>query len=33
MVRFDHEKRKVQLALKAHEILPTLMEPEHQNPE
>jgi hypothetical protein len=33
MVRFDHEKKKVQLVLKAHELLPILMEPENQNPE
>jgi hypothetical protein len=33
MVRFDHENKKVQLALKAHEILPILEEPEHKNPE
>lgn len=33
MVRFDHENKKVQLVLRGHEILPTLEEPEHQNPE
>ena len=33
MIRFDHENKKVQLVLKAHQILPTLTEPEHQNPE
>ena len=33
LVRFDHEKKKVQLVLKAHQLLPVLMEPEHQNPE
>ncbi|CAF1306237.1 unnamed protein product [Rotaria sordida] len=33
MVRFDHEKKKVQLVLKAHEILSTLMEPENNNPD
>ncbi|CAF1137038.1 unnamed protein product [Adineta steineri] len=33
MVRFDHENKKVQLVLKAHDILPTLMEPEHTNPD
>lgn len=32
MVRFDHEKKRVQLVLRAHQILSTLMEPEHQNP-
>ncbi len=32
MVHFDHEKKKVQLLLKAHEILPILEEPEHQDP-
>ncbi|CAF2410524.1 unnamed protein product [Rotaria sp. Silwood2] len=32
MVHFDHEKKKVYLVLKAHEVLPILMEPEHQNP-
>ncbi|CAF0741062.1 unnamed protein product [Adineta steineri] len=31
MVRFDHEKKKVQLVLKAHKLLPILMEPENQN--
>lgn len=33
MVRFDHEKKKAQLLLKAHELLPILMEPENQDPE
>lgn len=33
MVRFDHEKKKAQLVLKAHKLLPILMEPEHQDPE
>lgn len=33
MVRFDHQKKRAQLLLKAHEILPILEEPEHQNPE
>lgn len=33
MIRFDHEKKKVQLLLKAHELLPILMEPEQKNPE
>jgi hypothetical protein len=33
MVRFDHENKKVQVLLKAHEILPILEEPERQNPE
>jgi hypothetical protein len=32
MVRFDHENKKVQLVLKAHEILPILEEPEQKNP-
>lgn len=33
MIRFDHERKKVQVALKAHELLPILMEPENLNPE
>lgn len=33
IVRFDHENKKVQLLLKAHELLPILEEPELQNPE
>ncbi|CAF0788269.1 unnamed protein product [Rotaria sordida] len=33
IIRFDHEKKKVHLLLKAHEILPILMEPENQNPD
>ncbi len=33
MIRFDHEIKRVQLVLKAHELLPILEEPEHQNPE
>ncbi|CAF0782918.1 unnamed protein product [Adineta ricciae] len=33
MVRFDHENKRAQLVLRAHEILPKLMEPEHENPD
>ena len=33
IVRFDHEKKKVQLLLKAHELLPILEQPEQNNPE
>ncbi|CAF0947287.1 unnamed protein product [Didymodactylos carnosus] len=33
IVRFDHKNKRVQLALKAHDILPTLMQPEDENPE
>jgi hypothetical protein len=33
MVRFDHEKKIVRVALKAHQLLPILMEPESQTPE
>ena len=33
MVRFDHEKKKAYLVLKAHELLPILMKPENENPE
>lgn len=33
IVRFDHENKKVQLLLKAHELLPILEEPEQKNPE
>ncbi|CAF2137942.1 unnamed protein product [Rotaria magnacalcarata] len=32
MVHFDHENKRVQLALRSHEILSTLMEPQDQNP-
>ncbi|CAF1092257.1 unnamed protein product [Didymodactylos carnosus] len=33
MVRFDHKNKKAQLLLKAHKILPILMEPENENPD
>ena len=33
MIRFDHEHKKVQLLLKAHKLIPPLMEPENENPE
>jgi hypothetical protein len=33
MVHFDHENKKVKLVLKAHDMIPILMEPEQQNPE
>ena len=33
MIHFDHEKKRVKLLLKAHDILPILEEPEQQNPE
>ncbi|CAF3551830.1 unnamed protein product [Rotaria sp. Silwood1] len=33
MVRFDHEKKKVHLVLKAHKLLPILTKPEDENPD
>ncbi len=33
IVRFDHEKRRAQVSLRANELLPILRQPEVDNPE